>query len=128
MSTWERLARLPVRIEESTLEPLQVDVSSAFQRKSTLIHLHGDGQEGVGEDVTYDATDHEILQDLRSFRQKFVRPFQTLFRGAHIQICWRGLQLFQIESVHLGRTTDHVDEDHTLGRSTRAHLFGGRGP
>jgi L-alanine-DL-glutamate epimerase-like enolase superfamily enzyme len=63
MSTWERLASLPVRIEDCALEPLQVDVSSSFQRKSTLIHLHGDGHEGVGEDVTYDAADHEILQE-----------------------------------------------------------------
>jgi hypothetical protein len=62
MSTWERLAQLPVRIEECVLEPLQVDVSSAFQRKSTVIHLHGAGEEGVGEDVTYDAVDQEIFQ------------------------------------------------------------------
>lgn len=53
---------MPVRIEECTLEPLQVDVSSEFQRKSTVIHLRGGGEEGIGEDVTYDAVDHEILQ------------------------------------------------------------------
>src|SRR6202035_841201 len=34
----------------------------AFERKSTLIHLRGDGEEGIGEDVTYDAVDHEIFQ------------------------------------------------------------------
>ena len=62
MSTWERLAQLPVQIDECVLEPLQVDVSSAFQRKSTVIHLRGADEEGVGEDVTYDAVDHEILQ------------------------------------------------------------------
>ena len=39
-----------------------MSVSSEFERKSTLIHLRGDGQEGVGEDVTYDARDHEVLQ------------------------------------------------------------------
>ena len=37
-------------------------MSSAFQRKSTVIHLHGAGEEGIGEDVTYDGVDHEILQ------------------------------------------------------------------
>jgi L-alanine-DL-glutamate epimerase-like enolase superfamily enzyme len=62
MSTWELLAKLPVEIESYTLEPLQADVSSDFVRKSTVIHLHGAGHEGVGEDVTYDAVDHEILQ------------------------------------------------------------------
>jgi L-alanine-DL-glutamate epimerase-like enolase superfamily enzyme len=62
MSTWELLAGLPVEIERYSLEPLQADVSSDFVRKSTVIHLHGAGHEGVGEDVTYDAVDQEILQ------------------------------------------------------------------
>ena len=26
-----------------------------------MIQLHGGGQEGLGEDVTYDAVDHDIL-------------------------------------------------------------------
>jgi L-alanine-DL-glutamate epimerase-like enolase superfamily enzyme len=60
--TWETLAELPVRIEGYELEPLQAQVSSGFDRKSTVIHLRGAGEEGVGEDVTYDAVDHEILQ------------------------------------------------------------------
>jgi L-alanine-DL-glutamate epimerase-like enolase superfamily enzyme len=62
MSTWERLAELPVEVEDYALEPLQADVSSDFERKSTVIRLRGGGEEGVGEDVTYDAVDHEILQ------------------------------------------------------------------
>jgi hypothetical protein len=62
MSTWELLAGLPVEIEDYTLEPLIAQVSSEFERKSTVIHLHGADQQGVGEDVTYDAVDHEILQ------------------------------------------------------------------
>jgi len=63
VSTWELVADLPVQIERCTLQPLQADVSSAFQRKSTVIHLHGAGEEGIGEDVTYDGVDHEILQE-----------------------------------------------------------------
>ena len=62
MSTWERIAELPVEIDGYSLEALQADVSSEFTRKSTVIHLRGGGEEGVGEDVTYDAVDHEILQ------------------------------------------------------------------
>jgi L-alanine-DL-glutamate epimerase-like enolase superfamily enzyme len=61
-STWERLADLPLKIDAYELEPLQALVSSEFERKSTVIHLRGAGEEGVGEDVTYDAVDHEILQ------------------------------------------------------------------
>jgi L-alanine-DL-glutamate epimerase-like enolase superfamily enzyme len=61
-NTWERLAGLPVQIDAYELEPLQALVSSEFERKSTVIHMKGAGHEGVGEDVTYDAVDHEILQ------------------------------------------------------------------
>ena len=62
MSTWERLAGLAVEIEDYSLEPLSALVSSDFERASTVIRLRGAGAEGLGEDVTYDAVDHEILQ------------------------------------------------------------------
>jgi L-alanine-DL-glutamate epimerase-like enolase superfamily enzyme len=62
VSTWELLAGLPVRIERYELEPLQTAFSSEFVRKTTVIHLHGGGEEGVGEDVTYAAEDQEALQ------------------------------------------------------------------
>jgi L-alanine-DL-glutamate epimerase-like enolase superfamily enzyme len=57
------LARLPLRIEGYELERLQRDVSSDFTRVSTHIRLHGDGEEGIGEDVTYDAEDQDVLQE-----------------------------------------------------------------
>jgi L-alanine-DL-glutamate epimerase-like enolase superfamily enzyme len=63
VSTWDLLADLPVRIDSCTLEGLSAKVSSDFERLSTVIHLQGAGEEGVGEDVTYDAPDHEILQE-----------------------------------------------------------------
>jgi hypothetical protein len=53
---------MPVEIEEYSLEPLQANVSSDFERKSTVIRVRGGGEEGLGEDVTYDAVDQEILQ------------------------------------------------------------------
>jgi len=58
----ERLAALPLVVEGYALERLERDVSSAFTRVSTVIRMHGAGQEGAGEDVTYDAEDHEVLQ------------------------------------------------------------------
>ncbi len=61
-STWERLADLPVRIDSYSLSGLQTRVSSEFERKSTVIRLSGGGEEGLGEDVTYDAVDHDVLQ------------------------------------------------------------------
>jgi L-alanine-DL-glutamate epimerase-like enolase superfamily enzyme len=61
-ATWELLAELPLRIDGYALEPLQTAFSSEFVRKTTVIHLHGDGEEGVGEDVTYAVEDQEALQ------------------------------------------------------------------
>ncbi len=61
-STWELLAELPVQIADYALEPLSAKVSSEFERASTVIRLRGASEEGHGEDVTYDAIDHEILQ------------------------------------------------------------------
>ncbi|HSZ06203.1 MAG TPA: hypothetical protein VK778_13530 [Solirubrobacteraceae bacterium] len=62
MSTWETLAGLAVEIDDYALEPLHATVSSEFERKSTVIRLRGAGEDGLGEDVTYDAVDHDILQ------------------------------------------------------------------
>jgi hypothetical protein len=59
VTTWERLAGLELRIDDHTLEPLRMDVSSGFERLSTVIRLRGGGHEGVGEDVTYEAAEHE---------------------------------------------------------------------
>ena len=58
----ERLVDLPLRVEGYALEGLSRDVSSAFTRVSTVIRMRGAGEEGAGEEVTYDAEDHEILQ------------------------------------------------------------------
>jgi L-alanine-DL-glutamate epimerase-like enolase superfamily enzyme len=62
VSLWDELADLPVRIDGYGLDGLQAEVSSDFVRKSTVIRLSGGGAEGIGEDVTYDAVDHERLQ------------------------------------------------------------------
>jgi L-alanine-DL-glutamate epimerase-like enolase superfamily enzyme len=63
VSLLDAVARLPLRIEGYELERLQRDVSSDFTRVSTHIRLRGDGEEGVGEDVTYDAEDQDALQE-----------------------------------------------------------------
>ena len=63
MSTWERVAGLTLDVEGYALEGLERDVSSDFTRLSTVIRLRGGGEEGLGEDVTYDALDHVALQD-----------------------------------------------------------------
>jgi L-alanine-DL-glutamate epimerase-like enolase superfamily enzyme len=62
LSTWELVAGLPVHIESYSLEGRESDVSSDFLRKTTTIALEGGGETGLGEDVTYDAVDHDVLQ------------------------------------------------------------------
>ena len=54
MSTYERVADLHLTIDDYALEGLTRTVSSGFERKTTVIRLRGAGEEGVGEDVTYD--------------------------------------------------------------------------
>ena len=63
MSTYARLAELPLEIESYELEGLEREVSSDFVRLTTLVRLRGGGHEGVGEDVTYTALDQIGFQD-----------------------------------------------------------------
>jgi L-alanine-DL-glutamate epimerase-like enolase superfamily enzyme len=62
MSTFDLLADLPLEVDAYSLEALQAEVSSGFERLSTVVHLRGGGVEGVGEDVVYDAEDHVAMQ------------------------------------------------------------------
>ena len=63
MSTFDLLAGLPIEVDGYTLTGLRAEVSSGFERLSTIVHLTGGGVEGVGEDVVYDALDHIAFQD-----------------------------------------------------------------
>jgi L-alanine-DL-glutamate epimerase-like enolase superfamily enzyme len=62
MATFDKLAELPVEIEGYELEGLELQLP-AFERLTTHIRMRGGGEEGLGEDVTYDAVDHIALQD-----------------------------------------------------------------
>lgn len=59
MSLYDAVRDLPLRIEGYALDGRVMDVSSGFTRKTTLIRLRGEGEEGVGEDVTYEAEEHD---------------------------------------------------------------------
>src|SRR5918995_5084590 len=54
MSTYERVADLPLTIDDYALDGLSRTVSSGFERLTTVIRLRGGGEEGIGEDVTYE--------------------------------------------------------------------------
>ena len=63
MSSFDRLADLALEIDEYSLEGQEFEASPEFTRLSTTIRIRGGGEEGIGEDVTYDALDHIALQD-----------------------------------------------------------------
>ncbi|WP_411967118.1 hypothetical protein [Haloferax sp. YSSS75] len=63
MNTFERVADLPLTVESVSRDRRESDTSSGFLRKTTIVSFSGDGEVGHGEDVTYDAEDHDALAD-----------------------------------------------------------------
>ncbi len=57
MSHYERIAQLPLVIEGYDLLPLDSTVASGFNRRTTVVRLQGAGEQGLGEDVTYEERD-----------------------------------------------------------------------
>jgi L-alanine-DL-glutamate epimerase-like enolase superfamily enzyme len=60
--SFERLAGLRLSVEGYRLERLELAVDSGWTRVTTVIRLQGGGEEGLGEDVTYETPDHDALQ------------------------------------------------------------------
>jgi L-alanine-DL-glutamate epimerase-like enolase superfamily enzyme len=92
VSTFDLLANLPLDVEDYSLEPLSAQVSSGFERLSTVVHLRGGGAEGLGEDVVYDAEDHVAMQAAGPV-QKLVGRFAL---GEFCDLI-DGLDLFPVE-------------------------------
>jgi len=63
MSLYDKLAALPIRVDSYELEDRDRELSPEFTRPSTIVHLRGDGQEGLGEDVVYTVLDHIAHRD-----------------------------------------------------------------
>jgi hypothetical protein len=64
VALYDAVQDLPLEIESYELERLEYVISPEFTRVTTVVHLRGAGEEGVGEDVTYTATDHPPPDDL----------------------------------------------------------------
>ena len=62
MSLYDAVRDLPLEIEEYALEGLELQARADFLRKTTVIHLQGGGEEGIGEDVTYHGEEHDSAQ------------------------------------------------------------------
>jgi len=64
MALYDSVQDLALEIDSYELERREYVISEEFTRVTTTVHLHGAGQEGVGEDVTYTAEDHPPPSDL----------------------------------------------------------------
>ncbi|MCB0864520.1 MAG: hypothetical protein KDB58_02300 [Solirubrobacterales bacterium] len=62
MSNWDTLAGLALTIDGYGLSDHDRDYGS-FTRPSTVVHLRGGGEEGIGEDVVYDTLDQIAHRD-----------------------------------------------------------------
>ncbi|MFQ3318028.1 MAG: hypothetical protein ACI8UR_000177 [Natronomonas sp.] len=60
---YDRLAELPLVVDEYALSSASLDTSSDFTRVTTTISLSGDGETGRGEDVGYESDDQRRFQD-----------------------------------------------------------------
>jgi L-alanine-DL-glutamate epimerase-like enolase superfamily enzyme len=61
MASFDAIADLPLEVEACEFEGLEV-VMGEFERLTTIVHLRGGGEEGIGEDVVYDGVDHVAQQ------------------------------------------------------------------
>jgi hypothetical protein len=61
MGTYDRIASLPLLIDDVAYERQSQAVSSGFERVSTAIVMRGGGHEGRGEDICYTPADHDLL-------------------------------------------------------------------
>ena len=62
MSLYSRVRDLPLQIDSYAFDGLELQARSDFVRKTTIVHLEGSGEEGIGEDVTYHGEEHDRLQ------------------------------------------------------------------
>jgi hypothetical protein len=57
VASYDAIRDLPLVVEDCSFEGLEFSIGQ-FERLTTLVKLRGDGEEGIGEDVVYDAVDH----------------------------------------------------------------------
>jgi hypothetical protein len=59
LSLYDAIKDLPLVVDGYDLDGHSMAISSDFTRKTTVFRLQGKGEEGLGEDVTYDAGEHD---------------------------------------------------------------------
>jgi L-alanine-DL-glutamate epimerase-like enolase superfamily enzyme len=110
-SLWKRIADLALQLDSFELERLEQPVAPEFTRVTTVIHLRGGGEEGVGEDVTYGTEEQDLFQregpqlplggswTLASFSAHL--DGLTLFAAEPAQAAYRDYRRWALESAAL---------------------------
>jgi hypothetical protein len=62
VSLYDAVRELPLAVDRYALQGHAYVISPEFTRKTTVIRLEGAGEEGLGEDVTYDRPEHDAQQ------------------------------------------------------------------
>jgi len=64
VASYHKIEDLHLKVDSYELEGLDFSIPGTdMERLTTIVHLKGDGHEGLGEDVVYDALDHVALRD-----------------------------------------------------------------
>jgi len=107
VALYDSVKDLALEIESYELEPLELVVSPEFTRVTTVVHLRGAGEEGVGEDVTYTAEDHPPPSDLPLAGSFTIDSFSqlletlTLFTSPPQMPAWHDYRRWAFESAAL---------------------------
>jgi hypothetical protein len=130
VSLYDAVKELPLVVEEYDLDVGSLDVSSGFTRKTTTIRLAGAGEEALGEDVTYEADEHDaqlargsVLPltgnwTIDSFSQHLAR--QPLFESPPERDVYVDYRRWGFESAALDLALRQSDQ--TLGRAVEREL------
>jgi hypothetical protein len=102
MRSFAALADLPLTIESYSLELMRRQASPEWERLTTVIHLHGHGAEGLGEDVTYQ-NDDQLHQEAVGPVLPLAGSWTLRSFSAHLS----GLDLF-----HGGKPTYDASSDY----------------
>jgi hypothetical protein len=131
VATWDRLAGLPLEVEKVGEGRLSVDVSTEFSRVTTVVLLRGGGHEGVGEDVTYTAEDHDWFPEFeprgRTTLSEFTESLDSLrlFDGEPRMAASKDYRRWALESaaLDLALRQNHLSFGAAVGREYRPVRF-----
>jgi hypothetical protein len=126
MSLYDRIANLPLEVEGYELERRELGVSTGFTRVTTVATFSGGGERGEGEDVTYQAADHDsfprdlVLEGswtLRTFSERLdeqsLFDAKPSFHDAHDYRRWA----FEAAALDLALRQSDQSLGEALGRS-----------